>query len=177
MRYNLPDVPRTTRCGRAPAPVSLSATQVKAKGLLTSGTFGPRGTISSASADLQWFWVNKLMQRFGTAGSTLFSMTWKERDTPAGRSLFRLQASGRRTKDSGFIGWVPCPTPTACDHKGSGRPRLGRGPSNNLRDWFRLHYGFLYPPVRVVEWLMGFPPEWGRCALMAMPSSRRSRRK
>lgn len=49
------------------------------------------------------------------------------------------------------------PTPTACDHKGSGRPRKGRGPGNNLRDWFRQSYGFLYPPVPLVEWLQGFP--------------------
>ena len=49
------------------------------------------------------------------------------------------------------------PTPTACDHKGSGFPREGRGPANNLRDWFRHHYGFLYPPVNPVEFLMGYP--------------------
>lgn len=51
------------------------------------------------------------------------------------------------------------PTPTACDHKGSGFPREGRGPANNLRDWFRHHYGFLYPPVNPVEFLMGYPTE------------------
>jgi hypothetical protein len=51
------------------------------------------------------------------------------------------------------------PTPTACDHKGSGRHRLERGANNNLRDWFKINYGFLYPPVRVVEWLMGYPTE------------------
>ena len=49
------------------------------------------------------------------------------------------------------------PTPTACDHKGSGFPREGRGPANNLRDWFWHHYGFLYPPVSPVEFLMGYP--------------------
>lgn len=53
------------------------------------------------------------------------------------------------------------PTPTATDHKGGGRAersaRVGRNERNNLRDWFSLRYGLLYPPVEVVEWLMGWP--------------------
>jgi len=49
------------------------------------------------------------------------------------------------------------PTPTACDHKGSGRLRLERGANNNLRDWFKILHGFLYPPVAAVEYLMGLP--------------------
>ena len=49
------------------------------------------------------------------------------------------------------------PTPTACDHKGSGRLRVERGRNNNLRDYCKINYGFLYPPVALVEWLMGLP--------------------
>ena len=60
------------------------------------------------------------------------------------------------------------PTPTACDHKGSGRPRKNRGPKNNLRDWFRQNYGFLYPPVPVVEWLIGIPIGWTALEPLAM---------
>ena len=56
---------------------------------------------------------------------------------------------------SGFV-----PTPTKCDHKGSGRLRLERGANNNLRDWFKINYGFLYPPVVVVEYMMGWPIGW-----------------
>ncbi len=51
--------------------------------------------------------VKKLPQ---PAGSTLFSMTWKDLITPAGRRVCRLRASGRRTSDSGCGSW---PTPNA----------------------------------------------------------------
>ena len=57
--------------------------------------------------------------------------------------------------ESGFV-----PTPTKCDHKGSGRLRLERGANNNLRDWFKIRYRFLYPPVAVAEYLMGWPIGW-----------------
>ena len=33
--------------------------------------------------------------------------------------------------------------------------RIERGANNNLRDYFKIRYGMLYPPVRVVEWMMG----------------------
>lgn len=66
------------------------------------------------------------------------------------------------------------PTPTACDHKGSGRPRKGRGPGNNLRDWFRQLHGFLYPPVAAVEYLMGYPTDWTVLKDSVTRSSRRS---
>ena len=58
-------------------------------------------------------------------------------------------------------GWIP--TPTACDYKGSGFPREGRGPGNNLRDWFKQLYGLLYPPVNAVEYLQGIPLGWTDC--------------
>ena len=51
------------------------------------------------------------------------------------------------------------PTPTACDFKGSGRPRAQRGPKNNLRDWFKWHFNMQYPPVAAVEYMMGFPTD------------------
>ena len=41
-------------------------------------------------------------------GSTEFPLIWKEKATPAGRSISRLAPSMRRTSDSGSIGW---PTP------------------------------------------------------------------
>jgi hypothetical protein len=69
------------------------------------------------------------------------------------------------------------PTPTACDHKGSGRLRLERGANNNLRDWFKINYGFLYPPVRLVEWLMGYPIDHTDSGEREMPSCRMSRSK
>jgi hypothetical protein len=49
------------------------------------------------------------------------------------------------------------PSPVACDGKGSGRIRIERGANNNLRDWWNMNYRFVYPPVRISEYLMGFP--------------------
>lgn len=59
------------------------------------------------------------------------------------------------------------PTPTKCDHKGSGLLRLERGENNNLRDWFRIKHGWLYPPVAAVEYLMGWPIGWTDLAPLA----------
>lgn len=56
------------------------------------------------------------------AGSTLFAMTWKRKVTPAGRFVFRLQASVPRTSDNGSglwpNGWT---TPQAHDVTGRSR--------------------------------------------------------
>jgi len=55
------------------------------------------------------------------------------------------------------------PSPVACDGKGSGRVREERGANNNLRDWWNMKHGFVYPPVRCSEYLMGFPIGWTDC--------------
>ena len=95
--------------GQCLAPANLSARQVKALGLLTSGICGPLGTISSASANLTSSLVSKLQARVQILGSTLYTLTWKPWVTPSGRSRFRLRASVRRTSETGPTGW---PTPT-----------------------------------------------------------------
>ena len=57
---------------------------------------------------------------------------------------------------SGFL-----PTPTVSDANGSGRfqPRnqVSDGQNQSLRDYFSLKHNWLYPPVVIVEWLMGYP--------------------
>jgi DNA methylase len=50
------------------------------------------------------------------SGSTLFSLTWKERVTPAGRRICARRASVLRTPASGYTSW---PSPTVNDAKGS----------------------------------------------------------
>lgn len=110
MPCDKPDGPMIARSGPDRALASLSARQAKEQGLLTSGTYGQRGITSSASADLQSSLVNRLKQRFATAGSTLFKLTWKELTTPAGRSLSLLRASVRRISDNDCTSW---PTPNA----------------------------------------------------------------
>ena len=90
--------------GPDPALAKVSPRQAKEKGLLTSGTYGPPGTISSESANLQQFLVSKLKAKVASLGSILFKLTWKEWATPAGRLLPLLRATGLRTSAPGNIG-------------------------------------------------------------------------
>ncbi len=113
--------PTTGRCGPAPALASLSPRQAGERGLLTSGTYGRTGTISSGSAALQSYLVSRLRANLPYPGLTLFAMTWRQRVTPSGRLIYRLAASGRRTSGSGCGSWV---SPTAQDHsRGTALPR------------------------------------------------------
>ena len=111
-RCGLPVGPTTAPSGRDLALASLSARQAEERGLLTSGTSGRTGTISSASADLQSSLESRLRARTASGGSTLYALTWKDRATPSGRLICALRASVRRIsdKDSGLLGW---PTPAA----------------------------------------------------------------
>jgi len=103
------DGPTIGQCGQVHALASLSARQAKEKGLLTSGTYGPRSTTLSASAALASCLVNKLQVKTVSDGSTLYKLTWKQRTTPQQRSIYALRASARRISDSDYFGWL---TPT-----------------------------------------------------------------
>ena len=92
--------------GPAPAPASPSPRLAKVLGLLTSGTYGPRSTGSSASAALQSSLASKLRAKTASRGSTLYALTWKPRATPQGLPICALRASARRTSDSGSTGWA-----------------------------------------------------------------------
>jgi hypothetical protein len=98
--------------GPAPALANLSARQAEEQGKLMSGTSGRTGTTSSASASLQQFLANKLQAKTASAGSTLYKLTWKQRDTPSQLKISALRASALRTSGSasGSSGW---PTPDA----------------------------------------------------------------
>lgn len=95
----------TAPSGQDPVPASLSARQAKEKGLLTSGTCGPPSSVSSASAALTSFLASRLQALTALHGSTLYRLTWKQRTTPAGRSIPALRASVPRTSDKGCTGW------------------------------------------------------------------------
>jgi hypothetical protein len=83
---------------------------------MTSGTYGPRSIISSSSAALTSSLASRLRQRTASRGSTLYTLTWKERATPSGRSIPALRASARRISDSGCggleSGWPTPSTPS-----------------------------------------------------------------
>jgi hypothetical protein len=112
--------------GRDHALASLSARRAKEQGLMMSGTCGPRSITSSASASLQSSLVSKLQAKTALVGSTLYCLTWKQRDTPGGRSISALRASVRRisVKDSGGSedGWA---TPLTGNAKGTFYTRYG----------------------------------------------------
>ncbi len=110
----LPDGRVIDPCGLAVVLASLSARQVKALGLQTSGIYGQPGSTSSRSAALQSSLESRLQARLRTTGSTLYMLTWKAWVTPSGVSRFRLRASVRRTSETGTTGW---PTPTTRDWK------------------------------------------------------------
>ena len=92
---------------------------------MMSGTCGQRSITSSASASLQSSLVNRLRLKTASVGSTLYTLTWKQRATPAGRSISALRASARRISDnaSGGLeqGW-----PTPMTQSGAGNSDFTR---------------------------------------------------
>jgi hypothetical protein len=97
-----PDGPMTDLFGPVPVPANPSAPPARARRAMTSATCGLRGFLSSASYALQSSLESRLRRQLDGAGSTLFSLTWKRKATPAGRPYFQLAASGRPISDSGF---------------------------------------------------------------------------
>jgi len=118
------DGPTTAQSGRARARANRSATQDKGEGSTTSATSGLCSPPSSATIDLTSSLASRFRARTGSRGSTLFALTWKERDTPAGHSIPALRASALRTGGSDFssseAAWV---TPVSRDHKDVGTER------------------------------------------------------
>jgi len=106
----------TDQRGPEAARASLSPRQASEKGLLTSGTCGRPGSISSSSADLQLSLESRLRADLQKTGSTLFTLTWKQLVTPSGRSYSLLRASAPRTSEAAYSSW---PTPIVNDDKGS----------------------------------------------------------
>lgn len=96
--------------GQGPAPASPSARQEEARRSVMNAISGPRSAISSESAALALSLASRLQARSALLGSTLFTLTWKRRVTPAGRSIPALRASAPRTSVSDCTSW---PTPAA----------------------------------------------------------------
>lgn len=115
-RSDSQDGPTTLRSGRDPVLASPSRQQDSAAAKKTSVTSGRRGSSSSASAALQSSLESRLRALTASGGSTLFSMIWKERATPAGRLIPALRASVPRTSGNDCTSW---PSPVSNDAKGS----------------------------------------------------------
>jgi hypothetical protein len=72
---------------------------------MTNATCGLRGFLSSASAALEQSLVSRLRRQLDGVGSTLFSLTWNRKATPAGRPYFQLAASAHRTSGNDCGSW------------------------------------------------------------------------
>lgn len=103
-----------------------------------------------------WRTSQTSLQEGREAGSQEFSVTWPRSGTMRHGTVSQLPTLAHSINET-VSGSSLIPTPTACDYKGSGVPRIGRGPKNNLRDWFKWHFRLQYPPVMAVEYMMGFP--------------------
>jgi len=161
----LPAGPMIAPSGPAPVPANLSARQAKEAGLLTSGTYGRSGFISSESASLQSSLANRLQARTASAGSTLYKLTWKDRATPAGRSISALRASARPISDSGSggseSGW---PTPN-CPRAHDSDNTAGKFyPSK--KQWDLPEYAHLasWPTPAARDWKGATLDRWGKNA-------------
>ena len=106
----------TPASGQVRARASRSRKRGAARAPTTSATSGQSGSGSSASVALQSSLESRLRVRLASGGSTLFSLTWKERVTPAQRRICALRGSVRRTSDNDSTSW---PSPTVNDSKGS----------------------------------------------------------
>ena len=126
----LPDGPTTDLFGRAVAHASPSAQQAPKKAPLMIDTSGLSGSISSASAALESSLVSKLKQRLTTDGLILFNLIWKAKATPAGRQVYRLRASARRTLDNDCGSW-----PTTLTADGRGSAGVGKRELPNVAKW------------------------------------------
>lgn len=89
------------------------------------------GSLSSAS--LQSSLANRLRQRLENTGSMIYSLSWKDKVTPAGRPYCQRVASVPRTKgiDYSLVPLTNWPTPTA--NNGTGAGTSGRQGGMNLQ--------------------------------------------
>ena len=203
--YDWLDGPTTEPSGPAPAPANLSARQAKGLGLLTSGIYGRTGSISYNNARLHGYLESRLRRLLASRGSTLFTLTWKERRTPQKLLISALRASGRRISGSDSGGWPSpmagtppaqasaWPTTGAKDGGKSARSFAGAAAEAERKGWANdlctaalgtTPSGF---PVETESpgqlnpahsrWLMGYPAAWDSCGAMAMRSCRKSRRR
>lgn len=165
--------------GLEAAPASHSAMPVADLDSTIRATSGPNGSGSFESAHLQSCLASKLQAKLLGRGSTLYSMTWKEWITPAGRRFCQSQASARHRKETGFGGWQ---TPTTRDGKGeSGKGnRIRRGKNGKLHvanlcdQCVDLGRRDLVKSTTFRYWLMGVPVVWDAFAPSATRSARKS---
>jgi len=113
--------------GQEVVPANPSVPPARARRAMTSATCGLRGFLSSPSAALQSSLESRLRRQLDGAGSTLFSLTWNRKATPAGRPYFQLVASARPTSEAEFGSW-----PTARSTDGEKNVRTPEGAAREM---------------------------------------------
>ena len=90
-----------------------------------------------------------------------FSETWPQWGLMRGGECWERQKLVQTTNEKEF-GLLP--TPCARDGRGArslnAQKKAGRGATNSLPDYFRIQKNWQYPPVAVVEYMMGWPQKW-----------------
>ncbi len=124
-----PDGPKIKKSGLGQSHVSRSRSPAMAPARMIHGTYGHTFIDSSVPVTLPSSWENRLVARLGIIGSTESALIWKQKDTPAGRLIYRLAQSTRLTNETVYIGsrWA---TPKASDGEG-GRTTKTKGGGNS----------------------------------------------
>ena len=106
-----PDGPTPDLFGPPPARASRSRKPGSNAVLLMNGICGPTYSDSCAQSGPLFSWENRLRERLGMVGSTESALIWREKVTPAGRSISRLAPWTPPTSGTGSTGsrW-PSPT-------------------------------------------------------------------
>lgn len=149
--------------GLAAALVSLSARQVKALGLQTSGIYGPPGSTSSRSVGLQSSLESRLRQRL--IGSVSCSVTWKAWATPWGACLSRPRAQVRSITGTAISLW---PTMTSNAPARNGHNEAGNSAGQVA---IRKILLALWPTARASDGAKGGPSMTFGAGGLPLPSS------
>jgi hypothetical protein len=131
----------THQCGQDHARVSRFPVLEDKKVKEMIATYGPNGSGSSRSADLQRSLESKLQARLPTGGLTMFIKGWNRKVTPLGRLYFQLAASVRPIgeRDCGLwatpntMDGMPARSKEAMDRQFN-TTRKGRTAPANLRE-------------------------------------------
>jgi len=138
-------------------------------------TSGLKLSGSLTSVDLQLSLESKLQAQLEKDGSTLFSMLWKVKATPAGRRYCDHALSVGRRSGQGSIGLLPALSAREGRDWSRGRilASLDNGTGVAKRICALSEPGQLSEEICGLNpsfggWMQGYPPEWDDCMATAM---------